>query len=131
MENSLMVPPYNHKRNDRISFQCVLFLPDFSPEMNPLNSYGQCFADNELHNIKGYTEDQKKIKILAMATVTINTTTQNQIICKFHGISFYKTLQTTKFLLFQKVYQVKLADLHYLCLLFQTLNYHDERNSFN
>lgn len=56
-------------------FQCVLFLPDFSPEMNPLNSYGQCFADNELHNIKGYTEDQKN-KVLAMATVTINTTTQ-------------------------------------------------------
>ena len=43
---------------------------------NPLNSYGQCFADNELHNIKGYTEDQKKNKVLAMATVTINTTTQ-------------------------------------------------------
>lgn len=31
-----------------------------------------------------------------MATVTINTTTQNQIICKFHGISFYKTLQNYK-----------------------------------
>ena len=34
------------------------------------------FADNELHNIKEYTEDQKKNKVLAMATVTINTTTQ-------------------------------------------------------
>ena len=40
---------------------------------------------------------------------------------------FIKHCKTTKFLLFQKVYQVKLADLHYLCLLFQTLNYHDER----
>ena len=40
---------------------------------------------------------------------------------------FIKHCKTTKFLLFQKVYQVKLADLHYLCPLFQTLNHHDER----
>ena len=30
----------------------------------------------ELHNIKGYTENQKRNKVPAMATVTINTTTQ-------------------------------------------------------
>ena len=41
-------------------FNAYYFFPDFFSEMNPLNSYDKCFIDNELHNIKGYTEDQKK-----------------------------------------------------------------------
>lgn len=43
-----------------------------------------------------------------MATVTINTTTQNQIICKFHGISFIKHCKTTKFLLFRRFIKLNL-----------------------
>ena len=41
-------------------FDAYYFFLTFLRKMNPLNSYGQCFADNELHNIRGYTEDQKR-----------------------------------------------------------------------
>ena len=82
-------------------------------------SYARFFLYNEPHNIKAQTKDPKKNKALSKAKATINTTTQKQDNIQISwNLFLQKQCKTTKFLLFQKVYQVKLADLHYLCLLF-------------